>query len=259
MHVSSISQNLSSGRWSTSALRQTWSQTASRQQLRQSRGQLWERCFDIVNITNLPRRLWKLSLHQFSLFPSAGGVGGNPREQNEEKMSWCSTRTRDLLNFHPVNVCMFFCKLLHIHAKSGRLRRYISANFFGFSAKFQAENAKSILHPSHRLRQHHLRWRQHHLRWRQHYFRWKQHHFLLIFTIFCQFSPFFIDFHDLRIFVAFYILSRFTHFFRNIARFLHFTKPMIDFNVQKAVQIYNYLLRCTFCRINDVPMCFVTL
>ena len=39
------------------------------------------------------RRLWKLSLHQFSIFPSAGGVGGNPREQNEEKMSWCSTRT----------------------------------------------------------------------------------------------------------------------------------------------------------------------
>ena len=39
-----------------------------------------------------------------------------------------------------------------IHAKSGRLWRYISANFFGFSAKFKAENAKSILHPSHRLR-----------------------------------------------------------------------------------------------------------
>ena len=108
MHVSSISQNLSSGRWSTSALRQIWSQTASRQQLRQSRGQLWERCFDIVNITNLPRRLWKLSLHQFSLFSSAGGVGGNPREQNEEKMSWCSTRTPDLLNFHPVNVLLLY-------------------------------------------------------------------------------------------------------------------------------------------------------
>ena len=27
-------------------------------------------------------------------------------------------------------------KLSHIHAKSGRLRRYISAIFFGFSAKF---------------------------------------------------------------------------------------------------------------------------
>ena len=35
-----------------------------------------------------------------------------------------------------------------------------------------------------------------------------------IFTIFCRFSPFFIDFHDLRTFVAIYILSRFTHFFR---------------------------------------------
>ena len=105
--------------------------------------------------------------------------------------------------------------VLPIHAKSGRLWRYISAIFFGFSAKFQAENAKSILHPSHRLRQHHLRWRQHHLRWRQHHFRWKQHHFLSIFTIFCRFSPFFIDFHDLRTFVAIYILSRFTHFFRN--------------------------------------------
>ena len=82
-------------------------------------------------------------------------------------------------------------------------------NFFGFSAKFQAENAKSILHPSHRLRQHHLRWRQHHLRWkqhhlrqrqhhlrwRQHHFRWKQHHFLSIFTIYA-------------------FLSRLTHFFR---------------------------------------------
>ena len=34
-------------------------------------------------------------------------------------------------------------------------------------------------------------------------------------TIFCRFSPFFIDFHDLRTFVAIYILSRFTHFFRN--------------------------------------------
>ena len=33
-------------------------------------------------------------------------------------------------------------------------------------------------------------------------------------TIFCRFSPFFIDFHDLRTFVAIYILSRFTHFFR---------------------------------------------
>ena len=33
--------------------------------------------------------------------------------------------------------------------------------------------------------------------------------------MFCQFSPFFIDFHDLRTFVAIYILSRFTHFFRN--------------------------------------------
>ena len=39
--------------------------------------------------------------------------------------------------------------------------------------------------------------------------------FLSIFTIFCRFSPFFIDFHDLRTFVAIYILSRFTHFFRN--------------------------------------------
>ena len=102
----------------------------------------------------------------------------------------------------------------NIHAKSGGQLGYIPANFFGFSAKFQAENAKSILHPSHRLRQHHLRWRQHHLRWRQHHFRWKQHHFLSIFTIFCRFSPFFIDFHDLRTFVAIYILSRFTHFFR---------------------------------------------
>ena len=27
-------------------------------------------------------------------------------------------------------------------------------------------------------------------------------------------SPFFVDFHDLRTFVAIYILSRFTHFFR---------------------------------------------
>ena len=85
MHVSSISQNLRSGRWSTSALRQTWSQTASLQQLHQSRGQLWERCFDIVNITNPPRRLRKLSLHQLSIFPSAGGVGGNPCQQNEDK------------------------------------------------------------------------------------------------------------------------------------------------------------------------------
>ena len=33
-------------------------------------------------------------------------------------------------------------------------------------------------------------------------------------TIFCRFSPFFVDFHDLRTFVAIYILSRFTHFFR---------------------------------------------
>ena len=33
-------------------------------------------------------------------------------------------------------------------------------------------------------------------------------------TIFRRFSPFFIDFHDLRTFVAIYILSRFTHFFR---------------------------------------------
>ena len=40
------------------------------------------------------------------------------------------------------------------------------------------------------------------------------HHFLSIFTIFYRFSPFFIDFHDLRTFVAIYILSRFTHFFR---------------------------------------------
>ena len=63
------------------------------------------------------RRLWKLSLHQFSIFPSAEGVGGNPREQNEEKISWCSTRTR----FHPImfSFCkyyieplgMYFCKL----------------------------------------------------------------------------------------------------------------------------------------------------
>ena len=101
--ISSISQNLRSGRWSTttSALRQTWSQTASLQQLQQSRGQLWERCFDIVNITNPPRRLRKLSLHQFSIFPSAGGVGGNPCQQNEEKISWCSTKMPDLLTFSP--------------------------------------------------------------------------------------------------------------------------------------------------------------
>ena len=72
--------DLGDGQPRQTKLRQTWSQTASRQQLQQSRGQLSERCFDIVNITNLPRRLWKLSLHQFSLFPSAGGVGGNPRE-----------------------------------------------------------------------------------------------------------------------------------------------------------------------------------
>ena len=78
---------------------------------------------------------------------------------------------------------------------------------------YERTAAKSILHPSHRLRQHHLRWRQHHLRWKQHHFRWKQHHFLSIFTIFCRFSPFFIDFHNLRTFVAIYILSRFTHFF----------------------------------------------
>ena len=37
--------------------------------------------------------------------------------------------------------------------------------------------------------------------------------FFSIFTIFCRFSPFFIDFHDLRTFVAIYILSRFTQFF----------------------------------------------
>ena len=115
-----------------------------------------------------------------------------------------------------------------IHPKKQSFWRFYLRKFFGFSAKFQAENAKSILHPSHRLRQHHLRWRQHHLRWkqhhlrwrqhhlrwRQHHFRWKQHHFLSIFTIFCRFSPFFVDFHDLRTFVAIYILSRFTHFFR---------------------------------------------
>ena len=125
MHVSSISQNLRSGRWSTSALRQTWSQTASLQQLQQSRGQLWERCFDIVNITKPPKRLRKLSLHQFSIFPSAGGVGGNPCQQNEEKMSWCSTKMPDLLTFSPsycfpsVHIIseleplgMYFCKLL---------------------------------------------------------------------------------------------------------------------------------------------------
>ena len=53
------------------------------------------------------------------------------------------------------------------------------------------------------------------------------HHFLSIFTIFCRFSrfthfcrdlqffvTFFVDFHDLRTVVAIYILSRFTHFFR---------------------------------------------
>ena len=133
-----------------------------------------------------------------------------------------------------------------IHAKSGRQLRYISANFFGFSAKFQAENAKSILHPSHRLRQHHLRWRQHHLRWKQHHFRWMQHHFLLIFTIFCRFSPFFIDFYDLRTFVAIYILSRFTHFFRkffwpkqphrNITRFLHVWSVLAEFQKLEIIE-----------------------
>ena len=99
-----------------------------------------------------------------------------------------------------------------IHAKSGRYLRYISAIFFGFSAKFQAENAKSILHPSHRLRQHHLRWRQHHIRWRQHHFRWKQHHFLSTFTIFGRFSPFFMSF------TIYALLSRFT-FFRDLRTF----------------------------------------
>ena len=91
--------------------------------------------------------------------------------------------------------------------------------FFGFSAKFQAENAKSILYPSHRLRQHHLRWRQHHLRWKQHHFRWMQHHFLSIFTIFCRFSPFFIDFHHfLSIFTIYALLLRFT-FCRDLRTF----------------------------------------
>ena len=87
---------------------------------------------------------------------------------------------------------------LPIHAKSGGQLGYIPANFFGFSAKLQAENAKSILHPSHRLRQHH--------------FRWKQHHFLSIFTIFCRFSPF------LSIFTIYALLSRFT-FCRDLCTF----------------------------------------
>ena len=55
--------------------------------------------------------------------------------------------------------------------------------------------------------------------------------FLSIFTIFCRFSPFFIDFHDLRTFLAIYILSQFTHFLRqnsllcNITRCLHVWIP----------------------------------
>ena len=108
----------------------------------------------------------------------------------------------------------YFACLACIHAKSGRYLRYISAIFFGFSAKFQAENAKSILHPSHRLRQHHLRWRQHHLRWkqhhlrwRQHHFRWKQHHFVSNFTIYALLSRFTFC-RDLHTFSAFFFLAK---------------------------------------------------
>ena len=56
-------------------------------------------------------------------------------------------------------------------------------------------------------------------------------------TIFCRFSPFFIDFHDLRTFVAFYILSQFTHFFRN------FFLAKIAFSATSHVFcIYAYML-----------------
>ena len=124
------------------------------------------------------------------------------------------------LEFHPSWLVSI------IHAKSGGQLGYIPANFFGFSAKFQAENAKSIVHNwKWKMRgclyllfvtffcqfsrfthfQHHLRWRQHHLRWKQHHFRWKQHHFLSIFTIFCRFSRFTHFCRDLH-FVAIYAL-----------------------------------------------------
>ena len=124
------------------------------------------------------------------------------------------------------------CFQTGIHPKKQSFWRLCLRKFFGFSAKFQAENAKSILHPSHRLRQHHLRWRQHHLRWkqhhlrwRQHHFRWKQHHFLSIFTIFYRFSRFTHFCRDLH-FVAIYALFPQIFFgqnshLRNITRFLH--------------------------------------
>ena len=68
------------------------------------------------------------------------------------------------------------------------------------------------------------------------------HHFLSIFTFF----NFNFNFHDLRTFVAIYILSRFTYFFhnffgqnsllRNITRFLHVWLEVILLMMQRRAQ-----------------------
>ena len=105
MHVSSISQNLRSGRWSTSALRQTWSQTASLQQLQQNRGQLWERCFVIVNITNPP--LEDYGSYHFTNFPFfllQEVLVATHVSRMKKKWVGVPPERQDLLTFSPNNV-----------------------------------------------------------------------------------------------------------------------------------------------------------
>ena len=69
-------------------------------------------------------------------------------------------------------------------------------------------------------------------------------------------APFFVEFHNLRTFVAIYIMSRFTHFFRNffwpnsllrnITRFLHVClKAWRSFLVLEAVN-RNQLMETLF-------------
>ena len=123
MHVSSISQNLRSGRWSTSALRQTWSQTASLQQLQQNRGQLWERCFVIVNTTN--PSLEDYGSYHFTNLPFfllQEVLVATHVSRMKKKWVGVPPKRQIYWYFHPVNVFllyilfkplgMYFCKLL---------------------------------------------------------------------------------------------------------------------------------------------------
>ena len=71
-------------------------------------------------------------------------------------------------------------------------------------------------------------------------------------------SPFFVDFHDLRTFVAIYILSRFTHFFRKffLAKIAISATKRIIFMYAYNVDVDGDMIALQYSRDNSLTLLF---